>query len=200
MPFVRETIWNQPRARLGWPQALATLFLLGLGWVAQRSGWLPLQVGFLRGFGAALTLQMVGAIWFGIWGILAGSIALFLPGISTPTYPLPEPLAQLPAYLCQGLLVSWAFRHFRADPRLRTNRDWAIWTFWGVLLSNALGGALVALSQGLLAELPKASWKLLFLHWWASNTISVWFLGTVLLKFLSPLIVRSPAFCSRYLR
>lgn len=201
MTTLQQSAWirrGQGRGRIVW-RSIAFVGLSALGAYAHRFAWLPLAVGPVSGFGAAQALQVAGSVWFGLWGVLAGAIAPLISNQLSGARSWPSGLAVALACLIQGATACWSFRRTKADPRLRTGRDWLIWAFLGVLLSNALGALAYAQGLRLAGDLPATAWGGAFVDWFASNSLSTWLLGTFLLKFLSPLLVRTKAFCDRYL-
>ena len=196
MKALRENIWQEhaPRKPSLW-HGLVFIALTVAGAYTHRFGWLPFEVGCISGFGAAVALEIVGAAWFGIWGILAGMAASLLFNSLSMAWPWPVAVALLPAHLLRAGIICWAFRRFRADPRLNTSRDWYTWSFFGVLLATALGAASSTAALCLLDASSPAEYWPLFLGRFLSDAATTWVLGTIGLKFLSPLIVRTRAFC-----
>lgn len=189
---------DQARGRVTW-RGIAFVGLSALGAYAHRFAWLPLAVGPVSGFGAAQALQVVGSTWFGLWGVLAGVLAPLISNQLSDGQSWPSALALVSACLIQGTTACWGLRRTTADPRLRTGRDWLVWALFGVLLSNALGALTYSQALRFAGDLPAEAWRGAFLNWFVSNSLSTWLLGTALLKFLSPLLVRTRAFCAHYL-
>ena len=183
-------------------RGVAFVLLSVLGILAQQTVWLPFGVGLASSFSPAQILQVVGSVWCGVWGVLAGSAAPLFANLLANTslgsgaQSWSMVLALVPAHLLRSGVACWAFRRFRADPRLRAGRDWFVWGFFGVGLSNALGSLASVGALYILGELATDNayvmagelWHL-FSARFLSQALSTWFLGTLLLKFLSPLVV-----------
>ena len=200
MSGLREDIWQShtPRKPCLW-HGLVFILLTVAGAYAQRFGWLPLEVWVISGFGVAAALEIIGGAWFGIWGILASIAALLLFNFLSVAWAWPIAAALLPAHLLRAGIAAWAFRHFRADLRLSTSRDWYVWSLWGVLVANVLGAAASAAALYLLKAAPPVAYWPLFWSRFLGDAASTWVLGTIGLTFLSPLIVRTRAFCKGYI-
>jgi integral membrane sensor domain MASE1 len=112
--------------------------------------------------------------------------------------PLPVSLAYLPGNILQGMIAGWAFRKFSAHPSLPTGRDWGIFILWGAIVPNAIGagwGTTVLVVFGLITQ---AAQFVSFLGWFVGNTLPTIILGGLILKFVSPLVIQSKAFCKGY--
>ena len=90
-----------------------------------------------------------------------------------------------------------AFRLLKADPRLKSGRDWMVFTVFGIIVSNLIGaawGCLVLLGFGLITP---GAFPVTFIGWFLGNSIASWVLGAVMLKFISPIVLKSKAFVKR---
>ena len=115
--------------------------LIGVGAVAGTFGSLSVPLGYgVTGFWPGVAVQAVGSIWFGMWGVLAGFLFPFISN-SLAGAPLYVSFAYLPSNLLQGIIPAWAFKFFKADPRLTSGKDYAIFIVFGVILNNILGAA-----------------------------------------------------------
>ena len=177
-------------------RAASFVIMLGLRILADRHGWLPWPGGPVPGLSTVQAVQIVGTIWFGFWGMLASAVGLVVSDALVPTHTWAATLASLPAHLAQAWLVRSAFKRLGVDPRLRSNKDWLVWLIFGVVVSNALGGILHGEALRQLGVLSTVASRQAMLGWFIGNAVGTWFLGTLLLRFASPLIVHSPAFCS----
>ena len=144
-------------------------------------------------FWTGIAVQNVGAIWFGMWGVIAAALfPIISNGIAgTPVY---ISLAYIPANAVQALLPAWGFRYFKADPSLRTGRDYLI-LLATITISNIFGALyspLVVLKGfGLLTaeSVPLFIWG-----WFGGNEVAGIILNIILLKALSSVVVRTKAF------
>ncbi len=161
------------------------------------------SISFPLGFGVnffwtGIAVQQVGPIWFGIWGVIAGTIFPFFSNAIAGT-PFYVSAAYIPANLIQALLPAFAFRFFKADIRLNSGRDFAI-LIGAMVVSSALGAmwsVLVVLrSFGLLTtnSIPLFLWG-----WFGGNVLAGLVFNIILLKALSPVVIRSTAFVKRWL-
>lgn len=171
-----------------------TALLIGIGAVVGAFGSFSFPLGFgVNFFWPAIAVQNVGGIWFGGWGVLAGALfPLISNGITgTPIY---VSLAYIPGNAFQAFIPALAFRLLKADPSLKSTRDYIV-----LVLSIAIGSAIGAIwgpmvvlrSFGLLTA---SSLPLFIFGWFAGNTIPGIIFGIILLKALSSVVVRSSSF------
>lgn len=187
------------RRSVGVIHIVITALLIGIGFVVGAFGSISFPLGFgVNFFWTGIAIQQVGPIWFGIWGVIAGTIFPFFSNAIAGT-PFYVSAAYIPANLLQALLPALAFRYLKADPRLRSGRDFAI-LYGAMIVSSALGGlwsVLVVLrSFGLLTtnSVPLFLWG-----WFGGNVLAGLVFNTILLKALSGVVIRSPAFVKRWL-
>jgi hypothetical protein len=175
-----------------------TALLIGIGAVVGAFGGFTLPLGFgVNFFWPGIAVQNIGSIWFGGWGVIAGALfPIISNGITgTPVY---VSLAYIPANAVQSFLPAWAFRQFRADPRLQTGRDWVIFLV-SITVANIFGALyspmVVLRGFGLLTaeSVPLFIWG-----WFAGNEIAGIVFGVILLKALSPVVIRSRAFVKKW--
>lgn len=167
---------------------------IGIGIVVGTLGSLAIPIGFVSAFWPGQAVQAVGATWFGAWGVIAGMFFPFISNAMSGSAPIPVSAAYLPANFLQGFLAVAAFKWLKGDPRLLSVRDWVIWIVFGVLLANFLGafwGTYVLSWFGLItdqARLPA------LLGWTIGNSIPSLIFGSILLKYVTPMVIRSKAF------
>jgi integral membrane sensor domain MASE1 len=192
-----EAVWTVEageRRRPGIIHVVMMALFIGIGIVVGTLGSLAIPIGFVSAFWPGQAVQAVGGIWFGIWGVLAGMFFPFVSNALSGSAPIPVSAAYLPANFLQAVLGAVAFRWLRADPRLRSSRDWWIWIVFGVLLANFVGafwGTYVLTWFGLItvAARPTA-----LLGWFIGNTIPSLIFGSILLKYVTPMVLPSKAF------
>jgi hypothetical protein len=137
------------------------------------------------------------AIWFGAWGVLAGAIFPFFSNAVAGT-PFYVSIAYIPANAVQAFLPAWAFRRFKADPRLRSGRDYLI-LLAAMVISSAFGALwsplVVLRGFGLLTaeSVPLFVWG-----WFGGNVVAGIVFNFILLKALSSVVIRTPAFVKRW--
>ncbi len=195
-------IWTAPpgeQRRPGIRHILLTMVLFVTGAIVGAFGQftLPLRFG-VNFFWPGIVVQNVGGIWFGAWGVLAGALFPIVSNGIGGT-PIMVSLAYIPANALQSFLPAWAFRVFRADPRLATPRDWGVFLLT-ITISNALGALwssmIVLRGFGLL---DPGSALLFVWGWFAGNEIAGIVFGGLLLKTFSSLVMSGALFVRRWL-
>lgn len=196
-----ERIWTvEPgeRRSVGVIHIVILALLIGIGFVVGAFGSISFPLGFgVNFFWPGIAIQQVGGIWFGAWGSIAGAIFPFFSNAIAGT-PFYVSLAYVPANFVQAFLPAWAFRQFKADPRLSTGRDYLILLVSMVVsdLFGALWSTLVVLrSFGLLTtdSIPLFIWG-----WFGGNLIAGLVFNFILLKALSGVVIRTTAFVKRW--
>ena len=84
---------------------------------------------------------------------------------------------------------------FNCDPRLKSTKDWAVYIIFGIIIANAIGAAegnLVLYSFGIITS---EAIPLSFFGWFLGNSVASGILGVIMLKFLSPLVMKTKTFC-----
>lgn len=181
-----------------------TLGLIAAGVLAGAFGSINFPLGFgVNFFWTGITVQQVGAIWFGAWGVLAGTIfpifsnmitGLPVDPASTVTgAPLFVSLAYIPANFLQAFLPAWAFRHYRADPRLRSARDYII-LLAAMVASSAFGALWSPLVLRAFGMLESESLLLYMWGWFGGNVVAGLVFNFILMQAFSSMVVRSTAF------
>lgn len=196
-----EEIWTVEegeRRSVGVIHIVILALLIGIGFVVGAFGSISFPLGFgVNFFWTGIAVQQVGAIWFGGWGVLAGTIFPFFSNAVAGT-PFYVSAAYIPANLLQALLPAWVFRRFKLDPRLKSGRDYG-YLFLAMLVSSAIGAlwsTLVVLrSFGLLTadSVPLFVWG-----WFGGNMIAGIVFNFILLKALSGVVIRMPAFVKEW--
>jgi hypothetical protein len=192
-----EQIWTVEegeRRSVGVIHIVILALLIGIGFVVGAFGSISFPLGFgVNFFWTGIAVQNVGAIWFGGWGVLAGAIFPFFSNAVAGT-PFYVSAAYIPANAVQAFLPAWAFRYFKADPRLKSWRDYGI-LLGAMVISNIFGALyspLVVLQGfGLLTadSLPLFIWG-----WFGGNMLAGIVFNFILLKALSGVVIRTPAF------
>lgn len=196
-----EEIWEvKPgeRRSVGVIHIVVLALLIGIGFVVGAFGSISFPLGFgVNFFWTGIAVQQVGAVWFGGWGVLAGAIFPFFSNAIAGT-PFYVSLAYVPANAVQAFLPAWAFRKFKADPRLKSGRDYLI-LFIAMVVSSAFGALwspLVVLRGFRL--LTTESLPLFIWGWFGGNVIAGVVFNFILLKALSAVVIRTPAFVKRW--
>lgn len=139
-------------------------------------------------------LRFLSGVFFGGWGIVAVSIETILfpsdYGCFPPSYPELYGLAHV---IFQVLLPAWAFRYFKADPRLETERDVAL--FFGF----AYLAALLSILPLILGQ-PPTGWPfniVLLVNlapWFFFTTIFI-LVSFPLIRFVAKHVIKTKAYC-----
>lgn len=197
-----EQIWTvQPgeRRSVGVIHIVITALLIGIGFVVGSFGSISFPLGFgVNFFWTGIAVQQVGSIWFGLWGVIAGTIFPFFSNAIAGT-PFYISAAYIPANFVQAFLPAFAFRYFKADPRLRSGRDYLI-LLAAMIISSAFGALwsplVVLRGFGLLTtdSVPLFIWG-----WFGGNVLAGLVFNFILLKALSGVVIRTPAFVKRWL-
>ncbi|KPL07420.1 hypothetical protein AMJ86_04520 [bacterium SM23_57] len=196
-----EQIWKVEegeRRSVGVIHIVILALLIGIGFVVGAFGSISFPLGFgVNFFWTGIAVQQVGPVWFGGWGVLAGAIFPFFSNAISGT-PFYVSLAYVPANAVQAFLPAWVFRRFKLDPRLRSGRDYG-YLFLAMIVSSAFGALwspLVVLKGfGLLTadSVPLFIWG-----WFGGNVVAGVVFNFILLKALSPVVIRTTAFVKRW--
>ena len=196
-----KSVWEvEPgeRRSVGVIHIVITALLIGIGFVVGAFGSISFPLGFgVNFFWTGIAVQQVGPIWFGGWGIIAGTIFPFFSNAIAGT-PFYVSLAYIPANFVQAFLPAWAFKKFNCDPRLKKGRDFAV-LLVAMIISSAFGAIwsplVVLRSFGLLTveSMPLFIWG-----WFGGNVVAGLVFNFVLLKALSGVVMKTPAFVKRW--
>ncbi|HSM58951.1 MAG TPA: hypothetical protein VK879_22540 [Candidatus Sulfomarinibacteraceae bacterium] len=196
-----EQIWTMEegeRRSVGVIHIVILALLTGIGFVVGAFGSISFPLGFgVNFFWTGIAVQQVGAIWFGGWGILAGTLFPFFSNAVAGT-PFYVSAAYIPANFVQALLPAWVFRRFKLDPRLNSARDYG-YLLLAMIVSSGFGAVwstlVVLRSFGLLTadSVPLFIWG-----WFGGNLIAGLVFNFVLLKALSSVVIRMPAFVKEW--
>ncbi len=173
--------------------------LIGVGAVAGTFGSLAVPLGFgVTGFWPGVAVQAVGSIWFGLWGVIAGGLFPFISN-SLAGAPLYVSVAYLPSNLIQGLVPLLAFKYLGLDPRLTKAKDYVGYVLFAVIINNILGASWAVTALQYFGLITVQSVPLFFSGWTIGNGVPSLVFGIILLKALSPLVIKSRAFCKGWL-
>lgn len=196
-----EQIWTVQKGEkrsMGVIHIVITALLIGIGFVVGAFGSISFPLGFgVNFFWTGIAVQQVGAIWFGGWGVIAGAVFPFFSNAIAGT-PFYVSAAYIPANAVQAFLPAWAFRKFKLDPRLKSGRDYLIF-FLSMVVSSAFGAlwsTLVVLRGFNLLTVD--SLPLFIWGWFGGNVVAGVVLNFILLKALSAVVIRTPAFVKRW--
>lgn len=148
-------------------------------------------------FWPGITVQQVGGIWFGGWGILAGVIFPFFSNAVTQT-PFAISFAYLPANFIQSFLPAFIFRRMNLDPRLQSEVDY-FRLFISMFFANLLGAlwsvfTLIYIS-GTITWVDATDY---FFGWFGGNMLAGVVFNFVLLKSLSQWIITTRSLVKKW--
>ncbi len=192
------TVLEGERRSVGVIHIVITALLIGIGFVVGAFGSISFPLGFgVNFFWTGIAVQQIGPIWFGGWGIIAGVIFPFFSNAIAGT-PFYVSLAYIPANFVQAFLPAFAMKKLNCDPRLKKGRDYLV-LFVAMVVSSAFGAIyspLVVLKGfGLLTveSLPLFMWG-----WFGGNVVAGVVFNFVLLKALSGVVIKTPAFVKKW--
>ena len=196
-----EQIWTVQEGEkrsVGVIHIVITALLIGIGFVVGAFGSISFPLGFgVNFFWTGIAVQQVGAIWFGAWGVIAGAIFPFFSNAIAGT-PFYVSLAYIPANAVQAFLPAWAFRRFKLDPRMKSARDYLI-LLAAMVVSSAFGAlwSPIVVLQGF-GLLTTESLPLFVWGGFGGNMVAGIVFNFILLKALSGVVIRTPAFVKRW--
>jgi len=172
-----------------------TIILVIVGVIAALLGSLSIPLAYsITFFWPAVAVQVVGGIWFGWWGIGAGTL---FPLISNHILGVPiiANITFIPANFIQGFIPAFLMKKYKANIRLQKLKDHIVFAV-GVTLSNLLGAlwSVTALYvQGLLTTSEIFKY---YLAWSIGNIFPALILGEILLRIFSDFILESKWRCN----
>ncbi len=143
-------------------------------------------IAFIVAFGA----------WFGIWAAIAAYIGCFIGAGIVGGVPLVINVYWSLADFWEALIPAIGFKVFKADPELKTKKDWAVFLIFGVFLGNLIGGLWGSITLAWPIEFIK--WETVFVPtfvaWFSGNVAVTLIVTPVLLRGLSKHIKRSSSY------
>ena len=144
-------------------------------------------------------LFAVAGIWFGAWGVLAAYIGNTISAMSA--LGLVVSAAQSISTIFQALIPAWAFRFFKADPRLMTSRDLTIFMVFGVIVPGFVSTLIAPPIWFIFGLVPTVEALVYFMMptWFFSNAIITPIIAWPLLRATSGAVMKSRAYVKRWL-
>ncbi|MFT4007770.1 MAG: hypothetical protein QM683_19950 [Lacrimispora sp.] len=193
-----KSIWKLEEGEIRKPglshYVMMALFT-GVGIVVGTFGSLAVSIGPVSAFWPGQAIQSVGSIWYGGWGAIAGVVFPMISNAISGSAALPISIAYIPGNLAQAAFAGYFFRKLNCDPRLKSGKDYAVFLILGTLVANMIGAAEGNLVLLLFGIITPAGVPLNFLGWFLGNTVASAILGVIMLKFLSPLVMKTKTFC-----
>ena len=194
----KKSVWKLEEGEVRKP-ALAHFVMMalfaGVGVVVGTFGSLAISLGPVSAFWPGQAIQSVGTIWYGGWGAIAGIVFPMISNSISGAVALPISICYIPGNLAQAAIGAWAFHKFDCDPRLKSAKDWIVFLLFGTVLANAIGAAEGNLVLYLFGMITVEAIPVSFFGWFVGNTVASAILGVIMLKFLSPLVMKTRTFC-----
>jgi hypothetical protein len=137
----------------------------------------------------AVSLYVVGGIWFGVWGILGACIGMII-GNSIGGMPISIVLLFQICTVFEVFLPMLAFRYFKCDPRARDVKSIVVFVLFGALVNSLIGSFWSAWYVLLGQTAPKFWLVAVFPGWFGGEAIGRTIIGLIALWVLSPFIMR----------
>lgn len=146
----------------------------------------------------AVAFMIVFALWYGIWGALSAYLGCMVGAGILADMPLELNVVWSLADLWQVLIPLVAFVSLKADIRMRTGRDVAIFLVFGCFLNNlagALWGSSILAMEGVI---PWTDHFEVFQGWFIGNLITTLVLTPVMLRYVTPYIRQTKSCVQNY--
>jgi len=164
--------------------ALFSIIMIPLPGIPGGSGfWIPAALYF------ALTL------WFGFYGALAGHIGTFLgmgPFFGWTFQVWAD--GALGDFIAPMIALAF-FRASKADPELKTKKDWAVWIV-SVPISTMLASMWIHFVNLSFGTITFGAWVWGVIAYTIGDSLAVFILGTLLLKLATKWVKTSPFYVS----
>jgi len=148
----------------------------------------------------ATAFEVLFGIWFGVWGAIASYLGLLAAGLYAGWFPSPGVGAVLSVSdFLAAFLPYLVFKAMKADPELKSKRDWAAYILGGVILSSLPGSLYYNYLNLMMGQLR--TWDEFWLgvySWNVGNYIVVLVITTPLLKAVTRFIPRPLLSLRRY--
>jgi len=197
-----SSIWETEKGESRKPMMTHMVMLALLTGIGVATGFFGYRIlpigGFLSAFWPGMAIQVVGGIWYGMWGGIAGAIFPLIANTMSGVAPIVVSLTYLPSNFIQSIGGGWAFRSFKVDPCLKDKRSMLVFTLGAILLPNMIGAAWGSTMMRLFGLITPASHLLFFFVWWMGNSIPAWLLGIYMLRTISPIVIKTKTFCKGF--
>jgi len=148
----------------------------------------------------ATAFEVIFGVWFGLWGAIASYLGLLIAGTYAGWFPLPLGLVLSVSDFLAAFMPALTFKLMKADPELKTKRDWIAYIIGGVILSSLPGSLYYNYINLLIGWLP--SWEAFWVgvvSWNLGNYIVVLVIATPLLKIVTRYVRRTGLYVERWL-
>ncbi len=173
------------------PGPVLTLILIPIGmFLAYLSGFVvPLGYGVTIVWLGILVVAN-GSIWFGVWGVIAGTVFPFLTSLLLLDVDIAHVVTMLPANMLEGLIPAAFFRVLKANPALENSRDLAIYGVGAILIPPIIGGLMTSWFWLLLDLTDWQTFKTFSFDWALSDMLVLIVFGIPAMMFLTPILRR----------
>ena len=195
---MENNVWKISEGEIRKPgiqHLVITALLIGAGAVVGMTG-VSASVGFgVTFFWPAIAIQIVGGIWYGIWGgAIAAGIFPIISNMVGGTPPIVS-ILWIPANVIQGMTTGIVFRKLKLDPRLKNPKDYFFFILVGGFLANIPGAFYGPYIGKLFGLFTDQSYPVAVLAWLIGNGSCAIIFGIILLKALSPIVIKTRSFC-----
>ncbi|MCD6423549.1 MAG: hypothetical protein J7L42_05480 [Elusimicrobia bacterium] len=196
--MVDKNVWEVLPGEIRKPgiqHLVITALFIGVGAVVGMTG-ASASVGFgVTFFWPAIAIQIVGGIWYGIWGgAIAAGIFPIISNMVAGTPPIVS-ILWIPANVIQGMAAGIVFRKLNLDPRLKKAKDYFFFILVGGILANIPGAFYGPYIGKLFGLFTDQSYPVAVAAWLIGNGTCAIVFGIILLKALSPIVIKTRAFC-----
>lgn len=137
----------------------------------------------------AVSLYVVGGLWFGVWGILGSMVGMII-GNTIGGLPISIVLLFQLATIFEISVPMFAFRIFKADPRLRDVKSWIVFLISTSIISSGISSIFSAWYVVLGQAAPEFWLYAILPGWFLGSAIGRAVLGGLALVLLTPFIQR----------
>ncbi|WP_196600549.1 diguanylate cyclase family protein [Pectinatus frisingensis] len=193
-----RTIWQIKDGEIrksGLSHFVMMALFTGVGVVVGTFGSIAIPMGMVSAFWPGQAIQSVSCIWYGGWGAISAVVFPIISNAIAGSAALPISIAYIPGNLAQGIFAGIAFRKMNCDPRLRSFKDWLVFLLFGTVLANIIGAAWGNFVLYLFGMITPNAIPVSFLGWFIGNSVASGILGIIMLKYLSPLVMKTKTFC-----
>jgi len=189
-------------AMFGTAQFMVVVVSAALALVGTLIGGLSITpiIPYLATLYVGVAFQLIFGDWFGVWGAIGVYIGCGI-GELYLGFPVIFAFILVVVDFVQTMLFAFGGKTIKYNFGLKTARDWVFHIIWNGPVVNSIGGVYATLVFIYVFKFigPAYFWPF-FLGWVAGNVVVVLIIGTILLKFLSPYVMKTPLYVRGYVR
>lgn len=190
------------RPMFGTAQFMMIVVSAALALVGTLIGGLSITpiIPYLATLYVGVAFQLIFGDWFGFWGAIGVYIGCAIGELYLGFSPL-FALILVVVDFVQTMLFAFGGKTIKYNFQLKSARDWIVHIIWNGPVVNSIGGVYATLVFIYVFKFigPAYFWPF-FLGWVAGNVVVVLIIGTILLKFLSPYVMKTPLYARGYFR